>query len=177
MKLLMILTNEFEEIEALGTIALLRRANCEVDIYSLHGESLIGRYDISINELHLMNELNINDYGGLIIAGGPQYKELELDKKFIDIVIDFYRKKKYICAICAGPTILGHLGILKDKKYTCFTSMNEEFGGTYIDQYVVVDKNIITARSAAATIDFAFAIIKTIYGEELEAKIKKQIYY
>ena len=66
---------------------------------------------------------------------------------------------------------------LKDKNYTCFTSMDEDFGGTYIDEYVVTDGNMITARSAAASIDFAFAIINYLQGEKQEEKIKNEIYY
>ena len=67
--------------------------------------------------------------------------------------------------------------MLKNKKYTCFTSMNEAFGGEYVDTYVVKDGKIITARSAAASIDFAFKIMEVIKGKEVEEKIKKQIYY
>lgn len=34
MKVLTIITNGFEEIEAIGTIAILRRGNVDLDIYS-----------------------------------------------------------------------------------------------------------------------------------------------
>ena len=44
--------------------------------------------------------------------------------------------------------------------------MNEDFGGTYVDQYVVTDGNLITGRSAAASIDMAFAIIEYVLGQE-----------
>ena len=49
--------------------------------------------------------------------------------------------------------------------------------GTYVDTYVVIDDKIITARSAAASIDFAFKILEVVKGKETEEKIKKQIYY
>lgn len=55
--------------------------------------------------------------------------------------------------------------------------MNEDFGGTYVDQYTVTDGNLITGRSAAATIDFAFAIIEKLQGTEQKEFIQKQIYY
>ena len=73
----------------------------------------------------------------------------------IEIINYFMQKDKIVCAICAAPTILGRLGYLKDKSYTCFTCMNEDFGGIYLDQPVVTDRNLITARSAAASIEFA----------------------
>ena len=64
-----------------------------------------------------------------------------------------------------------------NKNYTCFTSMNEDFGGTYVDRYAVIDGNIITGRSAAAVIDFAFALIEKLLGKESCDKVKASIYY
>ena len=48
---------------------------------------------------------------------------------------------------------------LKNKNYTCFTSMNEDFGGTYIDEHVVVDLPFITAKSAASAIGLGYSIV------------------
>ena len=84
---------------------------------------------------------------------------------------------KFVSAICAAPTILGHRGYLKGKNYTCFTSMDEDFGGTYENKYAVRDGNIITGISAAGTIDFAFLIIETLLGKEHSDKVKNSIYY
>jgi len=177
MKIMCILTNGFEDIEAVGTIAILRRAGIQIDVFSLHGTDATGRYNVHLCNLNDLHTCNTDDYGCLFIAGGPQYVELENNNYFLDIVKDFHNKNKYIAAICAGPTILGHLGYLKNTKYTCFTSMNEDFGGDYIDKYCVADNKIITGRSAAAVIDFSFLIIETLFGHELSNKIKKQIYY
>ena len=130
MKILMVVTDGFEDIEAIGTL-----------------------------------------------AGGPEYIAEEQNPNFLAMIQNFYSRGKFIAAICAGPTILGHLGLLKGKKYTCFTSMDEDFGGTYVDQYAVRDNNIITGRSAAATIDFAFLIVNALCGEEYEKQVKESIYY
>jgi len=124
-----------------------------------------------------LSTVSTDDYDCLFIAGGPEYLELSKNNFFLSIIKDFYEKDKYIAAICAAPTILGHLGYLKGINYTCFTSMNEDFGGIYHDVYCIKDKNIITGRSAAAVIDFSFLIIKTLAGEETETRVKEQIYY
>ena len=113
----------------------------------------------------------------MILPGGPEYVAIEASTKVQNLIKSFSEKDKYICAICAGPTILGRAGFLKDKNYSCFTSMNEDFGGTYIDKYVVTDGKIITGRSAAATIDFGFAILKELMGEKAEKETKEEIYY
>lgn len=177
MKVLTILTNGFEEIEAIGTIAILRRGGVDLDIYSLHENEATGRYGICIKNLNKFDEIDLNNYDFLLIPGGPQYQELEKTEKFLNIIKHFHDSNKFIAAICAGPTILGHLGYLKGKKYTCFKSMNEDFGGTYIEDYAVRDDKLITGISAAGTIDFAFLILEAIKGKEIAEQIKNQIYY
>ena len=179
-KVLLILTDGFEEIEAFGTFALLRRSNIDVDIYSLKRSNIEGRYGLKLNNYKVISEdsnFNLDSYNTLFIAGGPEYKELEDSIEFKNIILDFNSKHKLIAAICAGPTILGHLGLLKNKKYTCFKSMNEDFGGTFIDTYVVVDDNIITGISASATIDFAFKIVSYLKGKDYAEEVKNSIYY
>ena len=163
MRICTILGKGYEEIEAIGTLALLKRSGLEADLFGINGEKTTGKHDLPIC--------------GLLLPGGPHYALLESSEDVKQIILKFKALDKPIAAICAAPTILGHLGLLKGKRYTCFTSMNEDFGGTYVDQYTVTDGNLITGRSAAATIDFAFAIIEKLQGTEQKEFIQKQIYY
>lgn len=177
MKVCLILTNGFEEMEAVGTYALLRRGGLEVDVYSLRGERAEGRFGLTCCHLKPFAEFKDDGYAAVILPGGPQYKELEADAHVQQILRDFDHTDRFLCAICAGPTILGRAGYLKGKKYTCFTAMNEDFGGTYTGKYAETDGKIITGKSAAATIDFAFAILEALLGKETADKVKKDIYY
>jgi hypothetical protein len=177
MKLLLVVTDGFEDIEAIGTLAILRRAGLDVTFAAIDSTVATGRYGVVSSDMVNLKNVDIQEYDGLIIPGGPEYQAEEKNPQFLNMVLDFHRRKKLIAAICAGPTILGHLGLLKGREYTCFTSMNEDFGGTYIDTYAVRDGNIITGRSAASTIDFAFLIINALLGPEFEKKVKNSIYY
>ena len=84
---------------------------------------------------------------------------------------------KIVAAICAAPTIIGQLGYLKNRTYTCFTPMNQDFNGYFIDKPVVVDNNLITGRSAAASIDFAYEIIKKVAGQDTLNQVWERIFY
>ena len=177
MKILAIITDGFEELEAVGTIALLRRAKLDVTIACIDKTQATGRYLMTLTDLIDWKDIHIEDYDMLLIPGGPEYIQEEKDPRFLSIVKSFFSHDKYVAAICAGPTIIGHLGLLKGKKYTCFTSMNEDFQGEYVDQYAVRDGKLITGRSCAASIDFALLIIETLLGKEALENIKKEIYY
>lgn len=177
MRLLMTVTDQFEEIEAIGTLALLRRAGLDVDFVSLYSDKAEGRYGVHVEKMIPLADVDLDAYDMIIIPGGPEYKAEEKDGHFLSVVRSFFEKGLYVAAICAGPTILGHLGLLKGKKYTCFTSMDEDFGGTYVDQYVVQDGKLITGRSCAASIDFALKIVEVLLGEKALKELKEKIYY
>ena len=86
MKVLCILTNGFEEIEAIGSIAILRRGGIDLDIFSLHNASSTGRYGVTIADLNNINNLLLDKYDALLIPGGPQYAELEANEYFLNII-------------------------------------------------------------------------------------------
>ena len=177
MNYLALIFDGFEELEATAPFALIRRAKGNLDIAS-YNTSVTGTHKITISNIKLINDINIDNYDVLIIPGGyGQYKTIMNDKNIQNIILEFYKKNKYICGICAAPTIFGALGLLKGKNYTCFTSMDGDFGGTYHDTGVVVDGKIISARSAAYSIDFAYKIIEITMGSEVLEKVQKQIYY
>lgn len=176
-RVLCIMCNGFEELEAVGTIALLRRANIQVDLCTWDASSVRGRFDITISNIQDLKQADVENYDALFLPGGPHYKELEQNQMVKNIIVYFDEADKYIAAICAAPTILGRMGLLKNRQYTCFTSMNEDFGGFYQDQYVAVDDKLITGRSAAAVIDFAFAFIEALCGKQHADKVKQDIYY
>lgn len=176
MKVLTILDNGFEELEAIGTITLLKRAGILVDIATFNKTEQSGSHDLTLSNIKDFNDINPDEYDLLFIPGGRHYQALSKNKVVLNLILKYASMKK-IAAICAAPTILGHLGLLKGVNYTCFTSLNEDFGGNYTNTYAVKDKNIITGKSAAAVIEFAFLIIEELLGEEKAEAIKNQIYY
>ena len=176
MKVLAIIFDGFEELEATAPFALLRRANIDLDISS-YNTTVTGSHNISITNVLKLKELNYTQYDCLLIPGGAHYKQLTKETYVHNIIKYFIEENKVIATICAAPTILGMLGYLENKKYTCFTAMNQDFKGVYTDNGVEVDENIITAKSAAYSIDFAYAIIEKLIGKAALIQLQKKIYY
>lgn len=176
MKVLAIIFDGFEELEANAPFALLRRAKIDLTIASDTNE-VTGNHDITISNAIQLSSINYKEYDCLLIPGGPHFKYLRVATHVHEIINYFMNENKIVAGICAAPTIIGQLGHLKDRKYTCYTSMNKDFGGTYLDDGVVVDNNLITAKSAAYSIDFAYEIIKKVAGQEVLDNVWAQIYY
>lgn len=177
MKVCLLLADGFEEIEAIGTFALLSRAGLTVDLFAVSDQDTKGRFGLTCTRLKPFSQLKAEEYQALVLPGGPGYKILEKNELVKKLIEQFLAQDKVVAAICASPTILGKRGFLKGKTYTCFTAMNEDFKGTFTGNYTSTDGNIVTGQSAAATIDFAFAIVEKLLGKEKADEVKKSIYY
>ena len=176
MKVLAIIFDGFEELEATAPFALIRRAGIELTISS-NKTTVTGGHNISYTNINILKDIKYKEYDALLLPGGPHYKELQVNKLVHEIITHFMENNKIVAAICAAPTIIGQLGYLKNRTYTCFTPMNQDFNGYFIDKPVVVDNNLITGRSAAASIDFAYEIIKKVAGQDTLNQVWERIFY
>lgn len=178
-KAAVLLADGFEELEAMGPIDMLKRAGVEVDLISVENkDSVTGRSDVTFTPVIKMKDYDFDSADALILPGGAGHVTLKNSPEVKEQILKFYNDpNRVLSAICASPTIFGHMGLLKDKNYTCFTSMNEDFGGTYLNEYAVIDGNLVTGKSAAATVDFGLALVRALLGKEKEAEIAESIYY
>ena len=79
---------------------------------------------------------------------------------------------KITAAICAAPSVLGNLGILKGKKATCFPGFEKELeGATYTAAPVEIDGNVITGKGAGCAILFGKAIVEKAASAEVANKV------
>ena len=79
-----------------------------------------------------------------------------------------------MAAICAAPSVLGHLGLLKGRRATCYPGFEQELTGATVEKSpYVVDGRIITGRGAGATVLFARAIVACLCGQEKADEVGK----
>lgn len=114
-------------------------------------------------DLTLLEAMTLDDVEGLIIPGGPIRDQKQ---ELTELILKLDGEKKMVAAICNGPQYLGRAGILKNCKFTTSCSIDSinALGAAdpfprenYLDNRVVIDKNIITAKGRAF-VDFSFAI-------------------
>ena len=164
------LDNGFEEIEAITTIDLLRRANIALTTVSVTGvESVLGAHNIAVKADKLFVDLDFSDAEMLILPGGAT--QLHECKPLCDLLVAHNNQNKLIAAICAAPSVLGRLGILQGKQATCYPGFEEYLGESYIDGLVVESKNIITAKGPGVSSDFAFCIVEKMVGSEVADQV------
>ena len=117
----------------------------------------------------LIEKVN-SDYDVIIFVGGSGARDYFENKTLLDLARKFLEEGKMVAAICIGPAILAKSGVLKGKQATVWTSPNnregitilEENGAIYLDQDVVVDRNIITANGPGAAEVFGKKILEVL---------------
>jgi len=170
------LTTGFEEIEALGTVDVLRRAELNVKTVSLTGDKqVMASHGVPVTADLLFEEADFSGVEMLVLPGGtPKFDEHEGMKK---VVLDFANKGENVAAICASPMVFGGLGLLEGKKATCYPGFEKYLKGAILqtDKAVVVDGNIITGRGPGLTIDFALKLVEIIAGQAKSDEVAKQL--
>ena len=181
MKGLILFANHFEEVEAILTIDMLRRASISIDAVSITNSlELTTQQGLVVKADKLYQDVNLDDYDFLIIPGGKAVFETHLESSITKHCVEHFNKKNQLIAcICAAPMILGKYGLLKNRDYVCFPSCeNDSFEGRYIkDAKVVVVDNIITSKAAGTTFEFSYEIIKYLISEEKAKDILNKVYY
>ena len=162
-KVVVILSNGFEEIEGLTPIDVLRRASLQVDSVSIHEKVVKGSRGINVVADYLLNEVDLSSYDCYVLPGGmPGATHLSQAKEVIKELKKASESGKLICAICASPAVvLGQNGLLNDgAKATCYPA--EDFikmlGDKYQSASVVVSQNYITADGVKSAMEFSIAI-------------------
>ena len=164
------LDNGFEEIEAITTIDLLRRANIALTTVSITGgELVLGAHNIAVKADGLIEKIDFSDAETLILPGGAT--KLGDCAALCDLLVNHNKENKLIAAICAAPAVLGKLGILEGKQATCYPGFQDALGESYVGGLVVESKNIITAKGPGLSSDFAFCLVEKLAGEEVADEV------
>ena len=178
-KVAVFLAPGFEECEALMTVDLLRRAQLDTTMYSIHNtDEVTGSHNITVKADKKLNELN-ELFDCVILPGGmPGTKYLMESKEVNALVVEHFNQNRLVAAICAAPSVLGELQLLQGKKATCFPGFeNQLHGAEVLNQKAVTDGNIITAKGLGAPVEFAHAIISYLINSKTADQVVKTIQY
>lgn len=178
-KILVMLANGFEEVEALTVVDYSRRVGIACDTCSIMESKMVkGAHNIQVEADIMLDEtLDYNEYDGVILPGGmPGATNLRDDDEVIKLVQEFNRNNKLVAAICAAPIILEKAGIIKGKDITSYPGFENDLrDANYKDDLVVQDGNIITSRGPAVAIYFALYIVEYLVGKDKKESLVKDI--
>lgn len=169
----------FEEIEALTIVDVLRRANLKVEMISVTGEDVVtGAHEVPIICDARFDGYNFDDAEILILPGGmPGAATLGKHEGLRELIRKFAEENKPIAAICAAPSVLGKMGLLKGKTVTCYPGFEQYLEGTESTGCMVEkDGNLITGLGPGAAMKFALTIVETLVSKEKAMELSEAMF-
>ena len=174
-EVLILLHPDFEEIEAVTPIDLLRRAGIIVHTASTSNQlEVISKGGIQIKADSLLSDHDHSLYDALIIPGGPGIFKIRSHSLVQKKIREFYNSGNCIACICAAPILLLDQGLNKIHPMTCHPSVESEFP-SLIYKSTIAHQNIITSKGAGTAIPFSLAIIKYLLDRDTAQKVADDI--
>ena len=165
----------FEEVEALTTVDIMRRAGMEVITVSINPSLEVrGAHGVVVKADALLSDVDLDDAEWLICPGGmPGASNLAACPTLTDALVAQHGKGGKIAAICASPSVIfGPLGLLDGKHAVCYPGMESGMMGAIVGtEPVAVDDNIVTGNGPAAAAAFALAIVEASKGEAVARQV------
>jgi 4-methyl-5(b-hydroxyethyl)-thiazole monophosphate biosynthesis len=175
---LVILAPGFEEIEAVTVIDVLRRCGINVTVAGLSPDLVEGAHNIKIIPDKSIEQVYMKDFDVIVLPGGsPGFKNLRQDERVLHIIRKTSDSGKLVTAICAAPAVLSDAGVLKNRRCTIYPGMENEVekeGGKFLEDFVVVDGNVITSRGPATSLLFALKIAERLVGKEIAKRVREK---
>jgi len=177
-RVLTLLAPDFEELEVVAPVDLMRRAGITVTLAALDSCLQVkGRNGLILQADTTLDEVINEAFECLFLPGGPGVNTLRKDERITPLIKRYSSKELWIVAICAAPLLLNDAGLLKEKTFTAHHSVKSELPDFLESKAVVIDGYIITSRGAGTAVQLGLSLIEHLVSLEKAKEIAFSISY
>ena len=164
------LADGFEEVEAMTSVDVMRRAGMPVVTVSINeGVAVTGAHGVTVMADSVFGDNDYSDAEWLVLPGGmPGATNLAAHEGLADLLDAQDERGGWISAICASPAIvLAPKGLLQDRDAVCYPGMEADVEGVrWGDAPVAVSGNVVTGNGPAAAAAFALTMVAQSLGHD-----------
>lgn len=180
MKVIVFIADGFEETEALCPVDVMRRAGIDVVLAGVEGEYIKSSHGVIVKADVALDDVDDSETFSAAFCPGGMPGSINLSQSWkVNKILVGTAQTGIVAAICAAPAVvLAPLGLLKGRNATCFPGC-ESYAPDMVfsSQGVVVDGNIVTAKSAGWAFDLGLKLIELLLGAETAESIRSKIHY
>ncbi|AOZ91564.1 type 1 glutamine amidotransferase domain-containing protein [Paenibacillus crassostreae] len=169
-KIIALVSDDFEDLELWYPIYRLREEGAEVHLVAEEkGKTYIGKYGVPAKSDYSFEEVNSQDYDGILVPGGWSPDKLRRYSKVLELIREMNNDRKPIGQICHAGWVLISAGILKGVTVTSTPGIRDDMenaGALWVDEAVVVDGHIISARRPPDLPSYGKAYCDVLAGEK-----------
>ena len=179
-KIFVFLADGFEEGEAVLPLDIMRRAGIDAVTVSINESRIVtSSHGLVVMADETISSVDASECDGVFLPGGmPGALNLSQSWKVNEILVKT-AQTGIVAAICAAPAVvLAPLGLLKGRNATCYPGCESYAPDTvFSSDGVVVDGNIVTAKSAGWALDLGLQLVSMLKGPEAAEKVRAAICY
>lgn len=174
----MFLADGFEEVEALAPLDLMRRAGLSVTTVGIDKKDICGAHGITVTADISDKDFKADTVDMVFLPGGmPGTLNLAKSSVVTDAIGSAIKQDAYVAAICAAPSILGDMGLLRGKRATCYPGFESKLVDAEVqeNEKIVVDGKFITAKGMGVAIDMGLKIVELLCSKEKSEELKHAV--
>lgn len=167
MKVVALVHNTYEDLELMYPVIRMKEVGIEIVFAGLEGDTTYtGKNGYPCKSDISFRELQSGDFDGVLIPGGFAPDKFRRVPEILKLLQDMHKEKKIIAFICHGGWVPISAKILKGKKATGTTAIKDDLenaGAIWVDEAVVIDGNLISARTPVDLAPFGKAIVEALF--------------
>lgn len=160
----LLVEEEYQELEVWYPNLRLQEAGATVVTIGSGRKTTFGsKLGYPIDADKSADEVSADEFDAVIVPGGFAPDYMRLSQPMVDLVKSAYEDGKLVAAICHGGWMLVSAGAVKGRRATGYDPIRvdvENAGGTWVDEEVVIDGNVITSRTPPDLPAFAREIVR-----------------
>jgi protein deglycase len=167
-----------EEMEAITVVDLLRRADVDVTIASLSGDTITASRGTKIVPDMSLDAALERDYDMVVLPGGlPGADHLDNDPRIRKLLTSMVGRGKFVGAICAAPKVLAHAGLLDGKTATSYPGFLDDIKPEVqsTNGAVECDGKIVTSRGPGTAMDFGLKLIEVLRAKDVRDDVEARL--
>jgi protease I len=127
------------------------------------GKMYYGKHSYPATSDAAIEDMEEKDFSGVILAGGFSPDKLRRIEKVKQLIREFMASGKLVAHICHGGWMAASAGICKGFRMTGSLGIRDDLenaGGIWVDEPVVIDRNMVSSRKPGDLPDFMKGIFK-----------------
>lgn len=156
---------DYQDLEVWYPALRLREEGARVVFVGTDAKEYRGKFGYPLTVDLLIGQVKAADFDAVVVPGGWAPDFLRRYEAVLEFVREMDRLKRPVAAICHAGWVLASAGILKGKTVTSFSAIKDDVvnaGARWVDQEVMVDGHLITARKPDDLPAFTRALIEQI---------------
>lgn len=186
-KVLLLLAEGFEPLEAAGFTDVLGWANIDGDepielVSAGLRPRLRATFGFSVMPDAMVADLDLDSFDALAVPGGFEgagfYRDA-LSEEFLAVIRHFEARQKTVASVCVASLSLGAAGVLQGRRATTYHQIGgkrkaqlEAYGAQFTDEAIVIDGKLITSTGPGTAIEVAFALLRDLTSQAVADRIR-----